>query len=471
MAAENQSWKNKQIMARCFRKLMPGLSLNLIALVVPCSVAQVSAENLVEALANVYQNDPTLNAERARQRGSDEAVAQALSGWRPTVSATGTFTKSWSDSSASAVASLTSSNLSIELSQPIFRGFRTINSTKSAEADVAAGKQKLLAGEQEVLLRAVQAYMNVLRDKEIFGLRQSGLKAFRRQSQDVGLRFKAGDVTKTDVAQTQARLAGALADVATAKATLAASMANYEKTIGHRPQKLSYPVDIKLPWSLEVSQSMAQTSNPNVLSATYVQNSATYRTEVAKGNLWPEISLSASASDAVNPQQGVDRSTNFQVGGILSFPLYDGGKTYSKIREAKQLESQRSLDIILQARSVREGVANAWYRMAAAQESLVAVTSLVRANELALNGVRKEYVAGTRSTLDALNAENELITSKIKFISAKHDITVSSFLLLHAIGVLTAQDIHLPVEVYDADRNYLAVRGKWFGTGANLKND
>jgi outer membrane protein len=458
-------------MGRCIRKLMPGLSMNIIALVVPCSAVQVSAENLVDALVNVYQNDPTLNAERARQRASDESVVQALSGWRPTVSATGTISESWSDTSQSTKTSLTSTNLSIELSQPIFRGFRTLNNTNSAEADVAAGKQELLAVEQDVILHAVQAYMNVLRDREILRLRQTGLKAFKRQSQDVAMRFKVGDVTKTDVAQTHARLAGALADVTSAKAALAASIANYEKTVGHPPQNLVYPSAFKLPWSLDVSQTMAQSFNPNILSAFYIQNSAVYKTEMAKGNLWPEIRLSASAAKAFNPQHGVDSSTNYRVEGILSFPLYDGGRSYSKIREAKQLESQRSLDTIMQTRTVREGVANAWFRLIAAQETLTAVMALVNANELALNGVRKEYDAGTRSTLDALNAENELITSKIKFVSAKHDATVSSFMLLHAIGVLTARDIHLPVKVYDADKNYLAVRGKWFGTGANLKND
>ena len=458
-------------MGRCFRKLMPGLSLNLLALVVPYSVVQVSAENLVDALVNVYQNDPVLNAERVRQRGSDESIAQALSGWRPTVSATGTVAKSWSDTSKSAMSSLTSTTLSIELSQPIFRGFRTVNSTKAAEASIAAGKQELLSVEQDVMLRAVQAYMNVLRDQEIFGLRQIGLKAFKRQRQDVAMRFKVGDVTKTDVAQTQARLAGALADVTAAKVALATSKANYEKTVGHSPQNLTYPLAIKLPWSLEASQSLAQTFNPNILSAFYVRNSAAYKIDVNKGNLLPEIKLLASASSAFNPQQGIDSSTNYQVEGILSFPLYDGGKTYSTIREAKHFESQRSLEIIMQARSVRESVTNAWYRLVAARETLAAVSSQVTANELALNGVRKEYNAGTRSTLDALNAENELISAKIKFVSAKHDVSVSSFMLLHAIGVLTARDIHLPVKVYDADENYVTVRGKWFGTGASSNND
>jgi outer membrane protein len=428
----------------------------------------LNSETLVEALVSAYQTNPTLQAEQARQRGTDEQVPQALSGWRPSITANGSLRQSWSDTSVTKSSSNTPGSMTIALSQPIFRGFKTVNGTKAAEASVAAGKQKLLGVEQSVMFQALQAYMNVLRDQQIVGLRQVNLKVLGKQVEDTKARFAVGEVTKTDVAQSRARAAGALASNASATANLASSIANYVKIVGHAPVALKYPTTARLPRSLDAAQAIAEETNPDLLSAVDVEESARYDIEVAKGDLLPVLSLSVAATVSINPQQGVDRSHSLSLEGVLDVPIYEAGQVYSRVRQSKQLACQRRLEIIIEGRRVRESVSNAWHNWEAARESIIASKALVTANELALDGVRKEYQVGSRSTLDVLNAQSELVSARISLVSAQHDEIVAAYLVLNSVGILTAHDLNLPVNYYDADENYLNVRGKWIGTDANV---
>jgi outer membrane protein len=425
-----------------------------------------SAETLVEALVSAYATNPTLKAEQARQRGTDEEVPQALSGWRPTVTARGSLGQSWSDTNVAKSSSYTPLSVTISLSQPVFRGFKTINGTKSAEASVEAGRQRLLAVEQSVIFQALQAYMNVLRDRQIVGFRQQNLNALRQQLQDVTARFAVGEVTRTDVAQSRARVAGALAGKSSAMANLASSVASYVKIIGHAPGTLKYPIIARLPRSLDQAQSIAQEINPSILGAAYIERSAGFDVEVAKGDLLPEFNLAASATASLDPQQSVDHSHSASIEGVLSVPIYEAGQVYSRVRQSKQLASQHKLEVIAEGRRVRESVSNAWNNVEAARESIHASKAQVAANELALDGVRKEYQVGSRSTLDVLNAQSELVSARITLVSAEHDRVVAAYLLLSSVGTLTARDLNLPAAYYDADENYLNVRGKWIGAGA-----
>ncbi len=428
---------------------------------------QVSAESLVDAMVAAYTNNPALKAERARQRGTDELVPQVLSGWRPTVSAEGSASRVWSDSSGSPATDGTPRSVSIGLSQPVFRGFKTINGTKSAEASVEAGRQGLLAIEQDTLFKAIQAYMNVIRDRQIVGLRQKNVDVLKKQLKAAEERFKVGEITRTDVAQSRARVSGAQSNVASAKATLAASVASYLSVVGHEPGSLKYPRLAKLPNSLDAAQAAASEINPNILAAAYVEEAATYDTEVKKGDLLPSVDLQASAVHNDNPLTGGSWSESAKIEGVLTIPLYEAGRVYSSVRQAKQVASQRRLEVIQAGRSVRESVAVSWNNLDAARAIIRSAKEQVAAAELALDGVTQEYLVGSRTTLDVLDAESEVFAARISLVSAERDQIVAAYQILGSIGRLTAHDLALPVEYYDADENYLKVRGKWFGTGAD----
>jgi TolC family type I secretion outer membrane protein len=428
---------------------------------------QASAETLVEAMVSAYSSNPTLQAERARQRGTDELVPQALSGWRPTVNTEGSIANVWSDASGVSASENDPKSVAIGLSQPIFRGFKTISGTKAAEANVEAGKQSLLAIEQDILFQAIQAYMNVIRDRQIVGLRQQNVSVLQKQLTAADERLKVGEITRTDVAQSRARVSGAQSNVASANATLAASVANYINVVGHKPGSLKYPRLARLPRTLEQAQGAAAEVNPNILAAAYVEEASTYNIDVIKGDLLPAASLQASATFNDNPSSGTSRSESARIEGVLTIPLYEAGRVYSSVREAKHVASQRRLQVIQAGRSVRESVSISWNNLAAAREIIVSAKAQVSAAELALDGVRQEYFVGSRTTLDVLDAETEVVTARIALVSAERDQIVAAYQILGSIGRLTARDLVLPVEYYDADENYLKVRGKWFGTGAD----
>ncbi len=429
---------------------------------------QVSAETLIEAMVSAYSSNPTLQAERARQRGTDELVPQALSGWRPTVNTEGTIAHVWSSASGAGSSENDPKSVAIGLSQPIFRGLKTINGTKAAEANVEAGKQSLLAIEQDILFQAIQAYMNVIRDRQIVGLRQQNVNVLGKQLTAADERFKVGEITRTDVAQSRARVSGARSGVASANATLAASVANYINVVGHKPGSLKYPRLAKLPRNLDAAQAAASEINPNILAAAYVEEASNYNIEVVKGDLLPFASLDASASFNDNPSNGTSRSESARIEGVLTIPIYEAGRVYSSVREAKHVASQRRLQVIQAGRSVRESVSISWNNLAAARQIIRSAKEQVSAAQLALDGVRQEYFVGSRTTLDVLDAETEVVNARISLVSAERDQIVAAYQILGSIGRLTARDLSLPVEYYDADENYLNVRGKWFGTGADI---
>jgi TolC family type I secretion outer membrane protein len=439
----------------------------LISSALVVGAGQAAAESLIEAMVSAYTGNPTLRGERARQRGTDELVPQALSGWRPTVDTEGSIANVWQDSNAGPSAEFSPKSVSIGLTQPIFRGFKTINGTKSAEANVEAGKQGLLAVEQDILFQAIQAYMNVIRDRQVVGLRQKNVDVLKKQLGAADERFKVGEITRTDVAQARAGVSEAQSNLAFAKSNLAASVANYINVVGHRPGNLKYPKLARLPKTLDEAQAIAEEVNPNILAAAYVEEASNYDTEVVKGDLLPAVNLGAFAEFNDNPSTGVGSSESARIEGVLAIPLYEAGRVYSSVRQAKQVASQRRLEVIQAGRAVRESVSISWNDLTAAREIIRSAKAQVSAADLALDGVRQEYLVGSRTTLDVLDAETEVVTARIVLVSAERDQIVKAYQILASIGRLTARDLRLPVEYYDADENYLNVRGKWIGTGAD----
>jgi outer membrane protein len=439
--------------------------LTTIALASGFTLNEVSAETLKEAMASAYSSNSTLRSERARLRSTDELVPQALSGWRPTVTAQATATQEWSDSNKSKRTSNDPKTLSINLSQPIFRGFKTVEGTKVAEANVRAGREQLLSVEQNVLYNTVLAYMNVVRDRQILGLRQKNVSFLQKQLQASQARFNAGELTRTDVAQSRSSLSGAQASVAVAVANLKASESNYVTVVGHTPKKLEGVRMAQRPSSLDQALSLAQETNPNILAAAYLEEAATHSVEVARGDLLPTLSVSGTASYTDDPQVGVDRSNFQSIQGTLTIPLYEAGRVYSAVRQSKQIASQKRIDVITAVRSVRENVTNAWNSLISYHQSLSSIAIQLSASKLSLDGVRQEYQVGSRTTIDVLNAQQALLNVQITEVSARHDQIVGSYLLLASMGRLTAENLGLG-NLYDPAENYNNVRGKWLGVGA-----
>ncbi|CAN5502735.1 TolC family outer membrane protein [soil metagenome] len=436
----------------------------------------VAVETLHEALANAYDGNPSLRAERARQRATDEQLPQALSGWRPTVTAQARGGYQVQDNDFAIPGFLQSADinkpvvthpgsLQITLSQPIFSGGRTAYTVRQAESNVEAGRQNLLATEQDVLFQGTQAYMNVIRDRQILSLRQRNVEVLRQQLRAADERFNVGEVTRTDVAQARARLAQAQSEVAAAKSNVAASIASYVKIIGHSPGALRYPKLARLPPSLEVALATAKKINPNILASAFVAEAAEYNIGATRADLLPQLSLQGSASRAWDDTREKQRFDELTVEGVLTIPLYEGGRVYAAVRQAKQLASQRRIEIIETERAIRETVVVAWNALDAARETIVAAKAQVSASALALEGVKQEYLVGSRTTLDVLDAEAELLNARELLVIAERNQIVTAYQLLGADGQLTARYLDLNVDFYDPLENYRRTRNKWIGLG------
>lgn len=440
--------------------------------------AAASADTLFGAMEKAYITNPTLNAARAGQRATDELVPQALSGWRPTIGVQAevnrtrttkegvpVFTETGPDIDSLAINNATSGDVTIQLAQPLFRGFGTVNQTKSAEARVDAGKQGLLGTEQQVLFDVVQAYMDVYAGRQFVMLRRQDVAALQAQVKASSDRFAVGEITRTDVAQAEARLAEAQSFLVNSQTDLARAVATYVQVVGNEPGKLTYPKVVKIPKSLKTALDIAGEINPQLLAQAFVEVAANSDIGVAFSNLLPSADLVATASGS-DPDfsESKDRSSVMQIGAQLTIPLYESGFVYSQVRQAKQLASQSRIQVIEVARSVRQAVASSWNAYVGLALIIKNTRTQVSAAQLALTGVQQEYQAGTRTTLDVLDAQRDLVQAQILQVTAERNRVISGYQLLAAIGHLTAEDVGLKVPIYDPDENYERVRNKWIGT-------
>ena len=292
--------------------------------------------------------------------------------------------------------------------------------------------------EQDVLFQATQAYMNVIRDRQILTLRQRNVDVLREQLKAAQERFNVGLVTRTDVAQAEARLALSHSGVASAKSTLATSIATYVQIIGHSPGSLTYPKMNRLPASLDEAVGTAERINPQVLAAAFVAEASENDVGVARAGLLPTLSLQASALGESPDLQHRPNEETYSLLGVLTVPLYEAGKVYSAVRQAKEVASQNRIVIIEVQRAVRETVVSAWNALDAARQIIVAAKSQVSADELALEGVKQEYQVGSRTTLDVLDAEAELLLARETLVVAERDQVVDAYQLIASTGKLTA---------------------------------
>lgn len=459
------SRRRSRVLGELRKALLGGAAL-LVA--VSWGAGSVSAETLREALALAYENNPRLLSSRAELRATDEFVPQALSGWRPTVTLDGQVGQEWEDSSVAGSEDRTPRAANLGVTQPLYRGGRTVAGTRQAENQVFAQREVLESVEQNVLFEAVVAYMDVLRDEAVLRLNINNEQVLQRQLEAARDRFEVGEITRTDVAQAESRLSGANASRIAAEGQLTTSRAVYRQVIGQMPGTLVQPGPAReLPASESEAVALSD-DNPNVQAAIYIERAAREGVDVVFGELLPEVSLRGDLTTGEDVTRSGVQSDSAAILAQVVIPLYEAGATHSRVREAKERVSQRRQDIETQRRFAAQDATNAWRALETARAQIMSFESQVRAAEIALEGVQQEAAVGSRTVLDILDAEQELLDARVSLVRAQRDEVVASYQLVAAVGRLTAAELDLPVEIYDVERHYEEVRDKWWGVGPTI---
>ena len=429
-------------------------------------VRQAMAESLEEALADAYAANPTLLAGRAYLRSVDEGVPQAISGWRPSLSASAQTGESEIESStASDRHQSRRPHLgSLTVSQSLYAGGQTMAAIRSAENTVVAQRASLLAAEQKVLLNAVSAYTSVYQAEAIVSLNIHNEQVLTRQLEATRDRFNVGEITRTDVHQAEARLARATADRIQAEGDLVSARAGYRNVIGKFPEKLTEPTALAtLPGDVDEAIRVAVDKNPDVVSAEYSERAAQDDVVGVRGQLLPSVDLTGSASKSLNASGESTRVDTYSAKVTLSVPLYQSGSVYSKLRQARHTASRQRRLVEQARRDAVETATQAWEGLQTSRARIESLKAQIRAAEVALEGVQREAAVGSRTVLDVLNAEQELLDAKVNFVSAARNEVVARYTLKSAVGELTAKNLGLPVKIYDSENNLQKVRSKWFG--------
>ncbi|OYW32121.1 MAG: channel protein TolC [Rhizobiales bacterium 12-66-7] len=431
--------------------------------------ASASAQTLEAALAAAYINNPTLNSQRAGTRAIDENVPQALSGYRPNISAGVSAGSEYARSKSaglSTTGTLVPRSANLTVTQTIFNGFLTANTTRNAESQVKGQRELLRNTEQSVLLNGVTAFMDVIQGIALLELQQQNLAALNQELRATRDRFNVGEVTRTDVAQAEARVASAQYQVAQAIANLSSYRAVYHQVIGVEPGKLVPPttaVERRLPAKLDGVIGAGLTRNPAILASQFAVDAANFRVRMAEGGLAPNLNVQGQVLQSYDQSQSVDSAFGAAVTLNLSVPIYQGGAEYSAIRQAKEYLSQARIEVDVNRDAVRTQGVQYWGALEAAKAQIEAAQSQVAANTLALEGVREEWRVGQRTTTDVLNAQTDLTNSKSALVIAQRDRVVAAYSLVSVIGKLDAVSMGLKVPVYDPKVHYQQVRDSWFG--------
>ena len=440
---------------------------------------QASADTLESALAQAYLNNPQLNAQRALVRATDESVPQALSGYRPRVSATANLSAQTNNvvtrnDPILPIASLpdrtqsggsTPRGFGATLTQNLFNGFQTANRTRQAESQVRAARETLRTTEQSVLLSATVAYMNLLRDTAIFDLQRSNVEVLQEQLRQTKQRLESGNVTATDVYQAESRLSVGRTQLYVAEANYRTARAAYRQVIGVEPGKLlpATSVDRLFPGALAAVLSVATSEHPTVATAQNNVDVALFQVKVAEGTLYPTLSLLGTVQKSYDVALTTPELFTAAVGTQLAVPIYQGGSEYSQIRQAKETLGQRRHDLDVARDQSRLTAAQAWAQLDAAKGAIISSQAQVKSSEAALNGVREEARLGQRTTLDVLNAQQELVNARVALVTAQRDRVVNSYTVLAAVGRLSPAVLSLRVDSYNSQVHYHQVRDAWFG--------
>jgi outer membrane protein len=436
-------------------------------------------DTLVQALAEAYANNATLQEQRAALREADENVPTAISGWRPTITIDGSIGRS-----SEVVTELTTSiftgqpektrlnergdpeTAQVTLTQPIYSGGKVIDQTREAENAVYAARAQLLATEQTVFLNVVNAYVTVITDAHVLALDQNNQTVLEQQLAATRAQFNVGEITLTSVAQAQASLAQAVEQVAVAQGNLQIADENFRQYVGNYPGALTPPQPLELPvTSKDQAGALAVVNNPNVVAAQYTDAANKDAVDVAFSALLPQIEMQASGFTESNPS---GQSTGVRGGSVLAqltAPLYQGGQEYAAIRAARAREQQSFAAIIDQKRTAYAQATQAWEALVASRAAIVSTNAEIKANAIALDGTEREEIVGTRTTLDVLNAQQLLLNSQVQQVQNIAQLVDNSYTVASAIGRLTVTDLNLPVTQYDDLKYYRSVKYAGFGTG------
>jgi outer membrane protein len=458
------------------------IRLSFVAFSVLAAAAPLAAEpapvagkfSLADALGVAYETNPQLAAAQAGLRATDETVAQANAAWRPHISATGTYGfEKYKISGNPVWVGTHPLQAQLGVSQSIFRGGRTYAEIGQAKANVRAARAQLLAAEQTVLLAAASAYMDVVRDAAIVNLRHHNVDVLRRQRDATAIEFKAGSVTRTDVAQSEARLAGAQAALTAAEGQLAISRATFTQVIGRPAETLEdSPNAPAIPVSEDDVLGLALKGNPALIAAQENERAASYGVDEAIGALLPEVSVQGGyqySQQSYSSSLGAGQVTHsLGIIGQVTVPIYQGGAEQASVRQAKELHAQAALNVNVTDRQVREAVASAWNTYQAALATIASNEATAKADDIAFTGVSKEQQVGGRTILDVLNAQQELLNAQVAVVSSRRDATVAAFQVLAASGTLTAQSLRLKVRFYDPLEHYESDAARWLGFSGGL---
>lgn len=424
-------------------------------------VGVVKAESIIGAMSRAYDNNPDLAVARAGLRATDEGVAIAKAGYRPTIS--GSLTGTYTEVNSSASSTSRNATGAISITQQLFDGFATKNNVKVAEAGVFAGREGLRSTEISILQSAAQAYANLARDNQIVSIRRKNISFLDEQLKAASSRLNVGEGTRTDVSQARAQLASAKALLTGAIAQAKSSSAVYVQIIGSAPSKISQPKTIArlLPRTLDDAVSKGFNSHPSVFQAQYNVDAAEFQINANKASLLPGVSVTGSVTGVDDSSSG--RSTTKLARGTVSVPLYSGGASYARIRQAKQTLAQRKAQVESARRAVERSIVESWVSYESAVATLAANQVQLTASRLALNGIIEERKVGQRTTLDVLNAQQDVLQAQESIVENKRNAVVSSYSTLASMGLLTVDYLKLKVTRYNPDKHYQAVKDKWFG--------
>jgi outer membrane protein len=435
------------------------------------------ADTIEAALVRAYQNNPQLNAQRASVRATDENVPQALSGYRPRVALTASAGYQYTDTNTTAGGSPTAivrteihganapRSAGLTVSQTLFNGQQTANRTRGAESQVSGSREALRVLEQTVLLAGATIYMDYLRDAAIVEVQRSNTRVLEQTLKQTRDRFNVGEVTRTDVAQSEAQLAAGKTQQLTAESNLNTTRANFRRIIGNEPENLApgSPVDRYLPGTLPSAVDLSLVENPNVTAAMFGIDVNYLQVKVNEGALLPTVTFQASVQQSYEQTMTIFRSFGASAIAQLSVPVYQGGAEYSLIRQSKETLAQQRLVLEQTRDQTRANVVTAWGQLVAGKAQVASAQSQVTASEIALNGVREEAKAGQRTTLDVLNAQQALVNARVALVTAQHDRVVASYAVVNAIGRLSPVVLNLATTVYDPSVHYHQVRDSWYG--------
>jgi outer membrane protein len=437
----------------------------------------VLADTIEAALVRAYQNNPQLNAQRASVRVTDENVPQALSGYRPKIGVTASLGYQYTDTNTTQGGSQTEivrteihgadppRSVGITATQTLYNGNQTANKTRAAESQVSGAREALRVLEESVLLSAATIYMDYLRDSAIVEVDKSNVRVLEQTLKQTQDRFNVGEVTRTDVAQSEAQLAAGKTQLLAAQATLTTTEANFRRIIGNEPRALApgSPVDRFLPVTLPAAVELSLLENPNVTAAMFGVDVNYLQVKINEGALLPTVTFTASAQQSYETQMTTYRAFGASAVGSVSIPVYQGGAEYSLIRQSKETLAQQRLTLDLTRDQARANTVTAWGQLVAGKAQVASAQAQVTASEIALNGVREEAKAGQRTTLDVLNAQQALVNARVALVTAQHDRVVASYSVLSTVGRLSPQVLRLSTTTYDPSVHYQQVRDSWIG--------